>query len=86
MRVIPRTEIINGNPELILFFPDDPANYGNIACWAHMGEHAESSIEYYLTETKPCKDTEHVKKIIEGYKKRYHCEDIKFRIMKRCNR
>lgn len=33
------------------FFPELTATYGNVVCYAHIGQHGESSLEYYY-ETK----------------------------------
>lgn len=33
--------------EIEAFFPELPANYGNILCYAHIGQHSEASYEYY---------------------------------------
>lgn len=30
------------------FFPELPANIGKIACYAHIGQHGEAAIGYYL--------------------------------------
>ena len=38
--------------EVLLFLPDNPANGGNIDCYAHIGQHSEASLDYYR-ETKP---------------------------------
>jgi len=35
----------DGNP--VLFLPDMSANRGYIACYAHMGQHSEASMDYY---------------------------------------
>jgi hypothetical protein len=35
----------NGNP--ILFFPTYDVNRGEIACYAHMGQHSEACLTYY---------------------------------------
>ena len=55
---IPRIEA-GGMP--ILFFPTEPARRGRIVCYAHIGQHAEADIGYYLQSTRPdktgvCKD------------------------------
>jgi hypothetical protein len=49
--VIPRLDR-DGTP--VLFITDAPANYGNIVCYAHLGQHSEASVAYYR-ETKPAK-------------------------------
>ena len=33
------------------FLPELPANYGNVVCYAHTGQHGEASIDYFH-ETK----------------------------------
>lgn len=38
--------------EVVAFLPELSANFGNIVCYAHTGQHNEASIEYYhSTET-----------------------------------
>lgn len=33
--------------EVCAFLPDSDVNYGNILCYAHIGQHSEASLEYY---------------------------------------
>jgi len=41
--------------EVEAFFPDLPANLGNILCYAHIGQHSEASLDYFygLPHAKP---------------------------------
>lgn len=39
--------------EILAFFPEAHVNPGNILCYAHMGQHFESSMDFYRS-TKPC--------------------------------
>ena len=34
---------------VIAFFPDGPANRGNVMSYAHMGQHGEAGYDYYLS-------------------------------------
>lgn len=33
--------------EVVAFFPQLPACYGNIVCYEHIGQHGEASLEFY---------------------------------------
>ena len=32
---------------IIAFLPELPANYGNIMCYQHIGQHGEASVQFY---------------------------------------
>ena len=38
--------------EIIAFFPEIPANFGNILSYMHIGQHGEASYEFYLSTKK----------------------------------
>lgn len=44
---------IDGEREVIAFFPGAPANPGYIMCYAHCGQHNEACEEFYL---KSCRN------------------------------
>lgn len=41
-----------GEKEVVAFFPEFPASYGNIVSYMHIGGHSEASMKFY-NETKP---------------------------------
>lgn len=49
VKVIFRKDMRDG--EIIAFFPELPANYGNVMCYTHNGMHGEADVEYYQTMT-----------------------------------
>ena len=46
----------NKDDEVIAFLPELPANYGNIMSYMHIGQHGESSYQFYLTTKKTNKE------------------------------
>ena len=50
MKVIFRKDRKDGT--IIAFYPECSANYGNIACYQHIGQHGEASLEYYYSTVK----------------------------------
>lgn len=42
----------NKNNDVIAFFPEVRANYGNIMSYMHIGQHSEASYEFYMTTHK----------------------------------
>lgn len=36
-----------------LFFPESPANRGNMVCWSRVGQHSEANMGYYWTLKNP---------------------------------
>ena len=46
------------NEEIVAFLPELKANYGNIVCYAHVGQHSEASYDYYI-ESKQCTEKEY---------------------------
>lgn len=44
----------DGGKEVLAFFPGAPANKGNVLCYAHDGQHAEASYDFYLCSCKQC--------------------------------
>lgn len=49
-KVIFRKDKADGT--VIAFLPDYKANYGNVVCYQHQGQHGEASYEYYLDTVK----------------------------------
>ena len=45
--------------EVIAFFPQFKANYGNLCSYVHMGQHGEASLDYYRTMTVPATEEEY---------------------------
>ena len=41
-----------GEFEVVAFFPEASANYGNILSYMHIGQHSEASIEFYWSTSK----------------------------------
>ena len=41
-----------GEFEVVAFFPEASANYGNILSYMHIGQHGEASIEFYWSTSK----------------------------------
>lgn len=37
----------DGDGNILAFFPELSANYGNIVCYEHIGQHGEASTDYY---------------------------------------
>lgn len=59
--------------EVVAFFPEIEANYGNIMSYMHIGQHSEASVEFYW-ETKKA-TAEEYKSLLEELKVRYDdCE------------
>lgn len=59
--------------EVVAFFPEIEANYGNIMSYMHIGQHSEASVEFYW-ETKKATEEEY-KPLLEELKVRYDdCE------------
>ena len=48
----------DGTEEIIAFFCDKPATYGNILSYVHIGQHCEISLEFYR-DTKPATEKEY---------------------------
>lgn len=46
------------NEEIVAFLPELKVNYGNIVCYAHVGQHSEASYDYYI-ESKQCTENEY---------------------------
>lgn len=44
--------------EIIAFFPEASANFGNILSYMHIGQHGEASLEFYQ-ETNKATETEY---------------------------
>lgn len=44
---------------IIAFFPEMACNYGKIMCYAHIGQHSEADIFFYMCDTKPAKQSEY---------------------------
>lgn len=42
--------------DVIAFFPEFRVRYGNIVCYAHIGQHGEADILYYRTTKKTSPD------------------------------
>lgn len=38
--------------DVIAFMPELPSNRGNILCYQHVGQHGESSLDYYYSTEK----------------------------------
>lgn len=38
--------------EIIAFFPEANANFGNILSYAHLGQHGEATHDFYMTTKK----------------------------------
>ena len=49
--------------DIIAFFPELPATFGNMVCYQHIGQHGEACIDYYYHNT--------VKATSEEYKELY---------------
>ena len=49
--------------DIIAFFPELPATFGNMVCYEHIGQHGEACIDYYYNNT--------VKVTSEEYKELY---------------
>ena len=45
----------NETGEAVAFFPNTLDRYGNLDCYAHIGQHSAASYDYYLGKTKPAK-------------------------------
>ena len=59
--------------EVIAFFPEASANYGNILSYMHIGQHSEASLEFYRITKKAAK--EEYKPLLEELKAIYNdCE------------
>ena len=39
------------NGDIIAFFPELPATFGNMVCYEHIGQHGEACIDYYYNDT-----------------------------------
>lgn len=63
--------------EDILFFPDYEANPGNIACYAHFGQHGEAAIRYY----HECKNAD-CKDLVKEYESLFDCKLVRVRRMR----
>ena len=50
--------------EIIAFFPEASANFGNILSYMHIGQHGEASLEFYQ-ETKKATETEYKPLLME---------------------
>ena len=37
--------------DIIAFFPELPATFGNMVCYEHIGQHGEACIDYYYNDT-----------------------------------
>ena len=55
--------------EIIAFFPEGDANYGNILSYMHIGQHGEASLEFYHS-TKKATEAEY-KPLLEELKSIY---------------
>lgn len=42
--------------EIIAFFPEAPANFGNILSYMQLGQHGEASHDFYMTTKKATKE------------------------------
>lgn len=67
--------------EVIAFFPEIEANYGNILSYMHIGQHSEASLEFYWT-TKKATETEY-RPLLEELKVRY--DDCKLVVRQKVN-
>lgn len=56
LKVLFRKDKTDG--DITAFFPEFPANHGNIACYQHIGQHGEASLSYYH-ETELAKPEEY---------------------------
>lgn len=54
LKVIFRKDRKDGT--IIAFYPECSANYGNIVCYQHIGQHGEASLEYYYSTIKASPD------------------------------
>lgn len=54
LKVIFRKDRKDGT--IIAFYPECSANYGNIVCYQHIGQHGEASLEYYYSTVKASPD------------------------------
>lgn len=52
VKAIAKIEGESGFKSLVLFLPENAANYGRIECYAHVGQHSEASTEY-MRDCKP---------------------------------
>ena len=63
------------NGEIIAFFPESSANFGNILSYMHMGQHGEASYEFYQSTKKA--DEEEYQALLKELKGIYNdCELI----------
>lgn len=67
--------------EVVAFFPEIEANYGNIMSYMHIGQHSEASVEFYW-ETKKA-TAEEYKPLLEELKVRY--DDCKLVVRQKIN-
>lgn len=42
--------------EIVAFFPEIDANYGNILSYMHIGQHSEASVEFYKETSKATRE------------------------------
>lgn len=66
MKVIPRIAVYNDKQtEALLFFPESSASYGRIECYAHIGQHNEAAMQFYMSNTRPAKTEAEKKEIAD---------------------
>lgn len=74
IHVIPAWDKKHG--EAVLFFPSYAANFGNIVCYAHIGQHSEASLEYYRKDCRSFnsyfpKEKHEINALLDEYKSNF---------------
>ena len=67
--------------EITAFFPELTANYGNIVCYQHIGQHGEADLSFYHSTKKAMPDE--YENLLKELKSIYH--DYKLIVMQRIN-
>lgn len=67
--------------EVVAFFPESSANYGKIESYMHIGQHCESSVDFYHSTTKATPDE--YAELLSELKGIYN--DVNLRVMQRLN-
>lgn len=60
---------------ILAFFPELSANYGNIVCYQHIGQHGEASTNYYTNNTEKATPNEY-KELHKELKSIYHDAEL----------
>lgn len=70
------------NKEAIAFFPEASVNYGCILCYMHVGQHSESSLNYFNDNTRKAKINEY-KELLEELESIYNDNENKLVLKER---